>query len=87
VELALLVAEYGLLEKQLRQVADDLAETFKAVAAGSGSGHDPLSGGHGGGAGGAEGLAALGGLALVDDELLDVLAAEIPDLRNRVGVK
>jgi hypothetical protein len=87
VELALLVAEYGLLENQLRQVAEDLAETFKAVAASSSGGHDPLSAGPGGGAGGAEGLAALGGLALVDDELLDVLAAEIPDLRNRVGVK
>eukprot|EP00877_Chromochloris_zofingiensis_P001136 jgi/Chrzof1/11022/Cz05g20210.t1 len=56
-ELALLVAEYGLLEEQLLVLADALQ-----CEDGTGS------------------------LCLLDDDVLEVLAAEIPDLRLRVGV-
>ena len=96
VELALLVAEYGLLEHQLEDLATQLSGTFKAVWSSSSNGHGHSSSsssssssneGHGVGAQKVDGLAALGGLALVDDELLDVLATEVPDLRYRVGVK
>jgi hypothetical protein len=94
VELALLVAEYGLLEQQLEDLASALAGTFKAVwsssSSSNGHGHSSSSSSpdnHGGGSSKVDGLAALGGLALIDDETLDVLATEIPDLRYRVGVK
>ncbi|GBF97790.1 hypothetical protein Rsub_10215 [Raphidocelis subcapitata] len=59
-ELALLVAEYSLLERQLAALAAALSEA------------DPKGG--------------LAPLTLVDDDLLEGLAAEIPDLRMRVGV-
>lgn len=72
-ELALLVAEFGLLDGQLTQLA-------AALEGGGGAGA-----GVGVGAGGTALAVAAGGL-LADGDALAKLAADIPDMRARVGI-
>jgi hypothetical protein len=77
-ELALLVAEYGLLLEQLDVLADSIASQM-APLEGNSNGHgipQPAMAGAG----------KSPGLSIVNDDLLTELAAEIPDLRYRVGV-
>jgi hypothetical protein len=81
-ELALLVAEYGLLLEQLDVLADSIASQM-APLEGSNSSHgipQPMA------ATAAAGAGKSPGLSIVNDDLLTELAAEIPDLRYRVGV-
>lgn len=87
-ELALLVAEYGLLLEQLDVLADSIASQMAPLDGSSSNSHGipapPV-------AAAAVAAAAAGagkspGLSIVNDDLLTELAAEIPDLRYRVGV-
>jgi hypothetical protein len=68
-ELALLVAEYGLLLEQL----DVLAASIDSQMAATGSSSTAAA-------------ASGPGVSLIDEDILEELAAEIPDLRYRVGV-
>jgi hypothetical protein len=93
-ELALLVAEYALLLEQL----DVLAASIDSQTGGSGGSsgnsssgiHAPLPNGAApttvSAAAAAATAAAAPGLSLIDEDVLAELAAEIPDLRYRVGV-
>lgn len=86
-ELALLVAEYGLLLEQL----DVLAESISSQMGTADSSSNSHGGGHGFAAAVTAASAAAGavkasGLSIINDDLLTELAAEIPDLRYRVGV-
>ncbi|KAG2426867.1 hypothetical protein HYH02_014720 [Chlamydomonas schloesseri] len=83
-ELALLVAEFAWLDEQLTLLAAALQ------AGGEGPGNTtgaPASHGAPAGTAGADAAAAVVmGPALINDEVLGKLAAEIPDMRMRVGV-
>jgi hypothetical protein len=85
--LALLVAEYGLLLQQLDVLADSIASQM-APLEGSSSSHgipqQPAATVAATAA--AAGAGKSPGLSIVNDDLLTELAAEIPDLRYRVGV-
>jgi hypothetical protein len=81
--LALLVAEYGLLLEQLDVLADSIASQMAPLEGSSSSSHgipQPMA------ATAAAGAGKSPGLSIVNDDLLTELAAEIPDLRYRVGV-
>jgi hypothetical protein len=88
-ELALLVAEYGLLLQQLDVLAESISSQM-GPADSSSSGHShgappqPAAAAAAGAASSASSKAP--GLSIVNDDLLTELAAEIPDLRYRVGV-
>ncbi|EFJ48119.1 hypothetical protein VOLCADRAFT_104902 [Volvox carteri f. nagariensis] len=98
-ELALLVAEFALLDEQLTLLAAALeggtaaaaaaaggaAEEGAAAAAG-GSGSAPAGGSATAATAAAAAAAAAMGPALVNDDVLSKLALEIPDMRSRVGV-
>eukprot|EP00878_Enallax_costatus_P030620 GHUV01033375.1.p1 GENE.GHUV01033375.1~~GHUV01033375.1.p1 ORF type:complete len:168 (-),score=47.71 GHUV01033375.1:184-687(-) len=84
-ELALLVAEYGLLLEQLDVLVASLdsqmgsaATTHSTAAHGIGSNSSSSTS--------STSAAAGAGLSLIDEEILEELATEIPDLRYRVGV-
>lgn len=93
-ELALLVAEYGLLLQQLDVLADSIASQMAPLeGSSSGGGHgisqpQPAASTAAAAAASAEaaGAGKSPGLSIVNDDLLTELAAEIPDLRYRVGV-
>lgn len=90
-ELALLVAEYGLLLQQLDVLADSIASQMAPLEGSSGGGHGIPQQPAAASAAAAAASAAAGagkspGLSIVNDDLLTELAAEIPDLRYRVGV-
>uniref|UniRef100_A0A383VBJ9 Letm1 RBD domain-containing protein n=1 Tax=Tetradesmus obliquus TaxID=3088 RepID=A0A383VBJ9_TETOB len=83
-ELALLVAEYGLLLEQLDVLAASIDSQMAATGSSSNS-HMPGSSSTPTAA--AATAAASGpGVSLIDEDILEELAAEIPDLRYRVGV-
>lgn len=81
-ELALLVAEYGLLLEQLDVLADSIASQMAPLEGSSNSHGIPAPAA----ATAAAGAGKSAGLSIVNDDLLTELAAEIPDLRYRVGV-
>lgn len=83
-ELALLVAEYGLLLEQLDVLAASIDSQMAATGSSSSS-HSHMPGPSSTSA--AAATAAAGpGVSLIDEDILEELAAEIPDLRYRVGV-
>lgn len=91
--MALLVAEYGLLLQQLDVLADSIASQMAPLEGSSSSGSHGISQqpAAAASAAAASAAAAVGagkspGLSIVNDDLLTELAAEIPDLRYRVGV-
>jgi hypothetical protein len=84
-ELALLVAEYGLLLEQLDVLADSIASQM-APLEGNSNGHGIPQPAMAAAAAAAAGAGKSPGLSIVNDDLLTELAAEIPDLRYRVGV-
>jgi hypothetical protein len=80
-ELALLVAEYGLLLEQLDVLAASIDSQMAATGSSSSNSHMP------GPSSTSTAAAASGpGVSLIDEDILEELAAEIPDLRYRVGV-
>lgn len=85
-ELALLVAEYGLLLEQLDVLVASLDSQMGTAAAITNSTHSTTAHGTGSGSSTNTSAAAGAGLSLIDEEILEELATEIPDLRYRVGV-
>lgn len=85
-ELALLVAEYGLLLEQLDVLADSIASQMAPLEGGSSSHGIPAPAAPAPAAA-AAGAGKSAGLSIVNDDLLTELAVEIPDLRYRVGVR
>lgn len=83
-ELALLVAEYGLLLEQLDVLADSIASQMAPLEGSSSHGIPQAPAAVAAAA--AAGAGKSPGLSIVNDDLLTELAAEIPDLRYRVGV-
>ncbi|KAF6258973.1 hypothetical protein COO60DRAFT_1515473 [Scenedesmus sp. NREL 46B-D3] len=84
-ELAVLVAEYGLLLEQLDVLAASIDSQMAATASSSSHSHGP--GPSSSSSSQAATAAASGpGVSLIDEDILEELAAEIPDLRYRVGV-
>ncbi|GIL75359.1 hypothetical protein Vretimale_8033, partial [Volvox reticuliferus] len=77
-ELALLVAEFALLDEQLTLMA-------AALEGGSAGGASPGEEGAAAAVSAAAAAVAMGP-ALINDEVLSKLAVEIPDMRSRVGV-
>ncbi|KAG2422678.1 hypothetical protein HXX76_015842 [Chlamydomonas incerta] len=83
-ELALLVAEFAWLDEQLTLLAAALQAGGEGPGNAAGA---PASHGAPAGTAGADAAAAVVmGPALINDEVLGKLAAEIPDMRMRVGV-
>lgn len=83
-ELALLVAEFAWLDEQLTLLAAALQAGGEGPSNTAGA---PASHGAPAGTAGADAAAAVVmGPALINDEVLGKLAAEIPDMRMRVGV-
>ncbi|GIL51245.1 hypothetical protein Vafri_7097 [Volvox africanus] len=80
-ELALLVAEFALLDEQLTL----MAAALEAGAAGGAAASDDGAAEAAAVAAAAAAAAAMGP-ALINDEVLSKLAVEIPDMRSRVGV-
>jgi hypothetical protein len=81
-ELALLVAEYGLLLEQL----DVLAASIDSQMAATGSSSNSHVPGPSSSSSSSTAAASGPGVSLIDEDILEELAAEIPDLRYRVGV-
>lgn len=87
-ELALLVAEFGLLLEQLDVLAASLNSQMGSAAAGlsNAQGHSTNNISSSSTNSNSSSEAAGAGLSLIDEEILEVLATEIPDLRYRVGI-
>jgi hypothetical protein len=82
-ELALLVAEYGLLLEQLDVLAASIDSQMAATGSSSNHSHMP---GPSSTSSSTTAAASGPGVSLIDEDILEELAAEIPDLRYRVGV-